>query len=65
MISRVRHSFQVELPVRRLFETPTVAGLAMAVVEFLVEKNAAEQDSPTLDTLEELLNVEGEPSPGH
>ena len=65
MISRVRHSFQVELPVRRLFETPTIAGLAMAVVEFLVEKNAAEQDSPTLDTLAELFNTEDEPSPGH
>ena len=65
MISRVRHYFQVELPVRRLFETPTVAGLAMAVVEFLVEKNAAEDDSSTLDTLDELLNAEDEPSPGH
>ncbi len=65
MISRVRNTFQVELPVRRLFETPTVAGLAMAVVEYLVEKNAAAEDGPTLDTLDEFLNVEGEPSPGH
>ena len=38
MISRVRHSFQIELPVRRLFEAPTVAGLAIAVVDLLVEK---------------------------
>jgi hypothetical protein len=38
MISRVRHSFQIELPVRRLFETPTVAGLAITVVDLLVEK---------------------------
>ncbi|HVN78384.1 MAG TPA: amino acid adenylation domain-containing protein [Terriglobia bacterium] len=53
MISRVRHSFQIELPVRRLFETPTISGLAMAVVEFLVEKTAAAEDSQTLNTLEE------------
>ncbi len=65
MISRLRNSFQVDLPVRRLFETPTVAGLAMAVVEFLVDKNGEAEDSQKLDILDELLNVESEPSPDH
>ncbi len=38
MISRVRHSFQIELPVRRLFETPTLAGLAFTILELFVER---------------------------
>ena len=57
MISRVRNSLQVELPVRRLFETPTIAGLAIAILEFLVEKSAAAQDGQPLDALDKFLNT--------
>jgi amino acid adenylation domain-containing protein len=47
LISRVRADFQVDFPLRRLFETPTVAGLASLIVEGL----AAETDESELEAL--------------
>jgi acyl carrier protein len=38
VLARVREAFHVELPLRRLFEAPTVAELAAAVEEILVRE---------------------------
>jgi len=41
VISRVRDAFQVELPLRSLFETPTVADLAVAIVQTQADEETA------------------------
>jgi amino acid adenylation domain-containing protein len=38
IISRVREAFNVELPIRRFFESPTIAGLSAVIKELLVEE---------------------------
>ena len=40
VMSRVRHTFGVELSLRWMFEVPTVSGLAVAVIQALVEEKS-------------------------
>ena len=48
LVSRVRQSFGTELPFNRLFETPTVAGLAQ-LVESARDRNGVADEAPDLE----------------
>ncbi|PYI83205.1 MAG: non-ribosomal peptide synthetase, partial [Verrucomicrobia bacterium] len=47
VISRVREAFQVELPIRRFFESPTTAALALAIEQLLIEEIREMSDEET------------------
>lgn len=51
LLSHMRDSFQVDLPLSKLFETPTIAELALAIEEALIEKLEGLTDDDARDFL--------------
>ncbi|MCW5978615.1 MAG: amino acid adenylation domain-containing protein [Bryobacteraceae bacterium] len=54
IVSRIRREWNVALPLRRLFETPTVAELARAVDEALRERNQIDELLAEVEGLSQL-----------
>jgi amino acid adenylation domain-containing protein len=54
LISRVSESFNVGLPLRSLFDSPTIAGLALTITQAQVEQ---EDDEEMAQLLEEIKNL--------
>jgi amino acid adenylation domain-containing protein len=60
VIAALRDELGVEIPLRALFEKPTVAGLALAVAQARVEQAADSEVGALLDNLEDLSDEEVE-----
>jgi hypothetical protein len=61
VISRVREAFSLELPLRTLFEAPTVGQLALAIAQAQAQATSPEE---LLRMLEEIEKQEpGDPRP--
>lgn len=52
VISRIRDAFEIELPLRRIFEAPTIEGLAIAVIEALAERSTPEEPGASCSAAE-------------
>ena len=60
LASEVRQGFQIELPLRKFFENPTVGGLAETIEQLQVEQTDSDEMARMLSALEELSEQEAQ-----
>lgn len=60
VMSRVREAFQVEIPLRRIFEHPTMAMMASVVIESQAKQASDADMAAILAELDQLSDVEAE-----
>jgi acyl carrier protein len=58
VVTRIRDALQIELPLRRLFEAPTIAELASTILEGVMQQMNDEQALEVLGELEQLSQEE-------
>ncbi|KAA3617207.1 MAG: amino acid adenylation domain-containing protein [Calditrichaeota bacterium] len=58
VISMIREKFNVEVPLRALFESPTVNGISLAIAEVQAEEHDDDELSDMLDELEGMSDDE-------
>jgi hypothetical protein len=58
LIGRIRNAFGYELPLRRLFQTPTISGLARAIYESQTTNPDTEEFAALLAELDGLSDDE-------
>lgn len=54
LLSRLGNAFSVELPLRCLFESPTVAGLALTITQRMIEQESEEEIAHIIEEIKNL-----------
>ena len=60
VVSRMQEAFHVKLPLRGLFEKPTIEGLAMIITRNQAEKSGAEELTDMLARIESLSDADAQ-----
>jgi acyl carrier protein len=60
IISRVRETYQVDLPIRRVFENPTIAGLSEIISQTLMDSVDSSEIETILNELEALSDEDAQ-----